>query len=130
MAVYGYILCISIFKLYYIFVKKRANITSITFYVVQISQGDGNIRYFEISDTAPYIHKLNQYQSASPQRGLGVMPKRGVVPAKCEIMRFYKLHTIKNLCEPISMIVPRKVREKHVTYICNRSMFSIIYKYQ
>ena len=37
------------------------------------------------------------------------MPKRGVDPSKCEIFRFFKLHTAKNLCEPISMIVPRKV---------------------
>ena len=34
-------------------------------------QGDGNIRYFEIVDDAPFIHYLNQYQSGSPQRGLG-----------------------------------------------------------
>jgi len=39
----------------------------------------------------------------------GVMPKRGVDTAKCEIARFYKLHTSKDLCEPMSMIVPRKV---------------------
>lgn len=38
------------------------------------------------------------------------MPKRGVNVKKCEIVRFYKLHTDKDICEPISMIVPRKVR--------------------
>lgn len=37
------------------------------------------------------------------------MPKRGCDVYRCEIARFYKLHTIKGLCEPISMIVPRKV---------------------
>jgi len=38
-----------------------------------------------------------------------MMPKRGVDTSKCEIARFYKLHTSKDLCEPVSMIVPRKV---------------------
>ncbi len=41
---------------------------------------------------------------------VGMMPKRGIDPRKCEIVRFYKLHTIKNFCEPITMVVPRKVR--------------------
>ena len=35
------------------------------------TQGDGNIRYYEIVDDAPYVHYLNQYQSGLPQRGLG-----------------------------------------------------------
>ena len=34
-------------------------------------QGDGNIRYFEMVQDAPYCHFLNQYLSSSPQRGLG-----------------------------------------------------------
>ena len=42
----------------------------------------------------------------------GVMPKRGCNPHKCEIMRFYKVHAAKNVVEPISMIVPRKVTPK------------------
>ncbi|XP_041355950.1 coronin-2B-like isoform X3 [Gigantopelta aegis] len=71
-------------------------------------KGDGNIRYYEIVDESPYIHYLSEYMSSSPQRGLGVMPKRGCDINKCEIVRFYKLHAGKNLVEPISMIVPRK----------------------
>lgn len=71
-------------------------------------KGDGNIRYYEIVDDPPCIHFLNQYLSDSPQRGLGFMPKLGCDVKKCEVFRFYKLHTIKNICEPISMIVPRK----------------------
>lgn len=71
-------------------------------------KGDGNIRYYEIVAEAPYIYFLSQYQSGSPQRGFGVMPKRGLDVQKCEIVRFYKLHTQKDVCEPLSMIVPRK----------------------
>lgn len=37
------------------------------------------------------------------------MPKRGVDMKINEVVRFYKVHASKNLCEPISMIVPRKV---------------------
>jgi len=46
----------------------------------------------------------------------GVMPKRGVDTSKCEIARFYKLHTSKDLCEPLSMIVPRKVPALYRSY--------------
>ena len=34
-------------------------------------QGDGNIRYYEVSDSDSGLHFLNVYQSSSPQRGLG-----------------------------------------------------------
>ncbi|XP_059351296.1 coronin-2B-like isoform X2 [Daphnia carinata] len=71
-------------------------------------KGDGNIRYYEIVDEEPWIHYLTQYLSGSPQRGLGYMPKRGVQTQVCETFRFYKLHATRGLCEPISMIVPRK----------------------
>ncbi|XP_036365662.1 coronin-2B isoform X5 [Octopus sinensis] len=71
-------------------------------------KGDGNIRYYEIVSAAPYCHYLNQFQSSSPQRSLGIMPKRGCDAKRCEIVRFYKLHTAKDLVEPVSMIVPRK----------------------
>lgn len=41
------------------------------------------------------------------------MPKRGLNIYNCEIFRFYKLHAIKGICEPISMIVPRKSDQFH-----------------
>ncbi|KAK7080135.1 hypothetical protein SK128_009405 [Halocaridina rubra] len=71
-------------------------------------KGDGNVRYYEITDSPPYCHYLNQFISGEPQRGMGVMPKRGCKVSQCEIFRFYKLHATKSICEPISMIVPRK----------------------
>ncbi|XP_076867418.1 uncharacterized protein coro1cb isoform X2 [Brachyhypopomus gauderio] len=69
-------------------------------------KGDSSIRYFEITDEAPYVHYLNTFSSKEPQRGVGYMPKRGLDVNKCEIARFYKLHERK--CEPIIMTVPRK----------------------
>ncbi|XP_053084799.1 coronin-1C-A isoform X2 [Pangasianodon hypophthalmus] len=69
-------------------------------------KGDSSIRYFEITDEAPYVHYLNTFTTKEPQRGMGYMPKRGLDVNKCEIARFYKLHERK--CEPIIMTVPRK----------------------
>lgn len=71
------------------------------------AKGDSNLRYFEITEEAPYIHYINTYQSPEPQRGMGCMPKRGCDVLSCEIARFYKLHT-KGLCEVLSFTVPRK----------------------
>jgi coronin-1B/1C/6 len=70
-------------------------------------KGDSVIRYFEVTDEAPYVHYLNCFQSSEPQRGMGMMPKRGINVNACEITRFYKLHT-KGFCEVIPMTVPRK----------------------
>ncbi|KAM6164324.1 coronin-6 isoform 1-T1 [Rhynchocyon petersi] len=72
----------------------------------QVVAGDSSIRYFEITDEAPFVHYLNTFSSKEPQRGMGFMPKRGLDVSKCEIARFYKLHERK--CEPIIMTVPRK----------------------
>uniref|UniRef100_A0A8C5Q956 Coronin n=1 Tax=Leptobrachium leishanense TaxID=445787 RepID=A0A8C5Q956_9ANUR len=69
-------------------------------------KGDSSIKYFEVTDEAPYVHFLSQYGSKESQRGMGYMPKRGLEVNKCEIARFYKLHERK--CEPIIMTVPRK----------------------
>ena len=71
-------------------------------------QGDGNIRYFELDNVAPYAYYLSEYKSATPQRGLGWLPKRGVNVAECEVARCYKL-TPKGTVEIVSFIVPRKV---------------------
>ncbi|CAF1595536.1 unnamed protein product [Adineta ricciae] len=70
-------------------------------------KGDSTIRYFEYTPEAPYIHYINTYSSSDPQRGMGVMPKRGMNIATCEIARFYKLLN-NGLCEVISFTVPRK----------------------
>jgi len=71
-------------------------------------KGDGNVRYYELLDEHPYVFYLSQFISGAPQRGFGIVPKRGCVTTQCEIFRFYKLHATKDIIEPISMIVPRK----------------------
>lgn len=69
-------------------------------------KGDGNVRYYEIVDEAPYIHFLSEYKSSVPQRGFTMMPKRCMNVSECEIVRLLKVGT-KTL-EPISFQVPRK----------------------
>jgi WD40 repeat protein len=69
-------------------------------------KGDGNIRYYEIVDEAPYIHFLSEFKSSTPQRGLSMLPKRSVNISDCEIVKMLKVGT--KLLEPISFQVPRK----------------------
>ena len=71
-------------------------------------KGDGNIRYYEVLTDSPWASYLSQVISGEPQKGFGVMPKRGVDVSSCELFRFFKLHATKDMVEPISMIVPRK----------------------
>eukprot|EP00076_Gallus_gallus_P049144 XP_424946.4 coronin-2A isoform X1 [Gallus gallus] len=73
-----------------------------------VGKGDGNIRYYEISPEKPYLSYLMEYRSHLPQKGIGMMPKRGLEVSACEIFRFYKLIPTKSLIEPVSMIVPRR----------------------
>ena len=44
------------------------------------------------------------------------MPKVGINPRRFELARFYKLHALRDCCEPISMIIPRKVRSQCTRY--------------
>jgi len=69
-------------------------------------KGDGNIRYYELVDEAPYIYFLSEYKSATPQRGMGWVAKTGLDTSTCEIARLLKLTA--TAVEPISFNVPRK----------------------
>ncbi|EEH35681.1 actin binding protein [Paracoccidioides lutzii Pb01] len=68
-------------------------------------KGDGNIRYFEYENDK--FEYLSEYQSADPQRGVGIMPKRGVNMHENEVVKAFK--TVNDTyIEPISFIVPRR----------------------
>uniref|UniRef100_A0A672HJ89 Coronin n=1 Tax=Salarias fasciatus TaxID=181472 RepID=A0A672HJ89_SALFA len=71
-------------------------------------KGDGNIRSYELSADEPRISFLTEFRSLLPQKGLGVMPTRGLDHTSCEVFRFYRLIPMKHLVEPLSVIVPRK----------------------
>jgi len=69
-------------------------------------KGDGNIRYYEVVDDAPYVHFLSEFKSATPQRGMGWTPKLSMDLSSCEIARLLKITA--TACEPVSFTVPRK----------------------
>ncbi|XP_037914141.1 coronin-6 isoform X1 [Hermetia illucens] len=70
-------------------------------------KGDSVIRYFEITPEPPFVHYINTFQTPDPQRGIGMMAKRGCDVNTCEIAKFYRLNN-NGLCQVISMTVPRK----------------------
>lgn len=53
------------------------------------------------------MHYISTFQSADPQRGIGMMPKRGCDVNTCEIAKFYRLNN-NGLCQVVSMTVPRR----------------------
>lgn len=42
-------------------------------------QGDGNIRYYEVSADKPHLNYLTEYRSSHPQKGIGECGYRGHV---------------------------------------------------
>jgi len=69
-------------------------------------KGDGNIRYYEVVDEAPYVYYLTEFKSNTPQRGLAMVPKRACRVSENEIVKMLKVGV--KICEPISFQVPRK----------------------
>ena len=70
-------------------------------------KGDGNIRYYEITDEKPFFFYLSEFKSSASQRGCCLIPKRAVNTSICEIARMLKISG--NKVEPVSFAVPRKV---------------------
>jgi len=70
-------------------------------------KGDGNIRYYEITNEGEYIYYLDEYKSSEPLQGMCTVPKRALDILGCEITRILKLN--KNSVQPIAFRVPRKV---------------------
>jgi len=72
-------------------------------------KGDGNIRYFELVDTEPYVHYLSEFRDNSSQKGIAWLPKRAVDTTKCEVAMAFRL--MKDKMIPISFQVPRKAAD-------------------
>lgn len=69
-------------------------------------KGDGNIRYWEIVDTDPYVHFLSEFRDNASQKGVAFLPKRAVDVKQAEIA--VALRLMKDKAIPISFQVPRK----------------------
>ncbi|KAL0267241.1 UNVERIFIED_CONTAM: hypothetical protein PYX00_009575 [Menopon gallinae] len=80
--------------------------TNLVYLCGKVRWGDSVIRYFEITAEPPFVHYINTFQTPDPQRGIGMMPKRGCDVKACEISRFYRLNN-SGFCQVITMTVPR-----------------------
>lgn len=72
-------------------------------------KGDGNVRYYEISDQKPFAHPIGDYRSNVSAKGMAWIPKRRLNVMKCETARLLKL--TPSTVEPLSFVVPRKAVE-------------------
>ncbi|XP_034661537.1 coronin-6-like [Drosophila subobscura] len=70
-------------------------------------KGDVVIKYFEVTPEPPFVHYVSTFQTAEPQRGIAMMPKRGCDIAACEVAKFYRLQS-NGQCQVVSMTAPRK----------------------
>jgi len=70
------------------------------------SKGGSNIAYYEITDTEPYVHTLDEFRDNQSQLGLTFLPKRHCDSAACEVASCLRL--MKGTIVPISFKVPRK----------------------
>jgi len=69
-------------------------------------KGDGNIRFYEIVNEAPFCHAVADHKSSVSAKGMAFVPKRGLNIMACETARLLKLTT--NAVEPLQFFVPRK----------------------
>jgi len=69
-------------------------------------KGDGNIRYYEVTNEGEFVYFLSEYKSNDPLIGMCPVPKRALDIAGCEIVRLLKIN--KNQVQPIAFRVPRK----------------------
>jgi len=70
-------------------------------------KGDGNIRYYEIYDSDPYVFALNEFKSKDPATGIAKLPKTMCNVMKCEVAKFLKL-TPNGQVIPIRFEAPRQ----------------------
>lgn len=71
-------------------------------------KGDGNVRFYEISNepSAMHVYPLSDFRSSVSAKGMCWVPKRGLDVMACESARLLKLTT--SSVEPLSFFVPRK----------------------
>lgn len=71
-------------------------------------KGDANIRFYELSNEAPFITYLNESFGNKAHTAVCALPKRGLNVSQCEIMRIFRVDATQLVIEPLSFIVPRK----------------------
>lgn len=69
-------------------------------------KGDGNVRFYEIVNTEPFVYPVSDHRSSVSAKGMAWVPKRGLNIMANETARLLKLTT--NAVEPLQFFVPRK----------------------
>lgn len=69
-------------------------------------KGDGNVRFYEMTGSDPYVYPVADHRSQTPAKGIAWVPKRGLNIMGCETARLMKL--TNNSVEPLCFFVPRK----------------------
>jgi len=69
-------------------------------------KGDGNVRFYEITDKEPHVFPVADHRSSVSAKGMAWVPKRGLNIMANETARLLKLTT--NSVEPLQFFVPRK----------------------
>ena len=69
-------------------------------------KGDGNVRFYEMTNENPFCYPVSDHKSQTPAKGMAWVPKRGLNIKGCETARLLKL--TNNSVEPLSFMVPRK----------------------
>jgi len=70
-------------------------------------KGDGNIRFYEVTDSDQFVYFLSEFKSKEPQSGLAAFPKQSMDVMKCETMRLLKI-TPQGQVIPIRFEIPRQ----------------------
>lgn len=69
-------------------------------------KGDGNVRFYEMTDENPYCYPISEHRTSVSAKGMAWVPKRGLNVMGCETARLLKLTS--NTVEPLCFHVPRK----------------------
>jgi len=84
--------------------------------VLMWAKGESSIKFYEITDQAPYIHHLTDFTTTVPQVGVVVLPKTACNVREVEIFRVYKL--CQDSMEPIGFRVPRQRVRMRQPFLC------------
>ena len=57
-------------------------------------KGDGNIRYYELVDEAPFAHPLSEHRTSVAAKGLAFLPKRACNPMKARQLSLNGSHVL------------------------------------
>eukprot|EP00708_Paratrimastix_pyriformis_P002603 GAFH01001354.1.p2 GENE.GAFH01001354.1~~GAFH01001354.1.p2 ORF type:complete len:514 (-),score=199.05 GAFH01001354.1:159-1676(-) len=70
------------------------------------SRGETQIRYYELTDDAPFVHYTSTFAEGGAIRGLAPLHKKYIDHMGCEVTKLYKL--TQTSVETVSFVAPRR----------------------